>query len=258
MLLKRLIGVIAVYNGWAVQSIGYRRMLPVGKPECLAENLDRWGADEIMILDFGRSRQKLGPDLDLIRRLAALGLSTPLTYGGGITSVDDAKAAIQAGVERICIDSLMHDNPGLVPSLTDRVGAQAIVAAFPLARSGDALQWYDHRRRTEVQLHDDALKPLLNGEISEALVVDWRHEGVKNGFDPVLLEHFAARLRHVPLLAYGGISEPEQIRPLLGNAAVAAVCVGNFLNYREHAVQELKRAVVDAPLRPPVFAKEAL
>jgi cyclase len=152
----------------------------------------------------------------------------------------------------------MHDNPGLVSSLTDRVGAQAIVAAFPVARSGDALQWYDHRQRTEVQLTDDALKPLLNGEISEALVVDWRHEGVKNGFDPVLLEPLAARLRHVPLLAYGGISEPEQIRPLLGNPAVAAVCVGNFLNYREHAVQELKRAVVDAPLRPPVFAKEAL
>ena len=103
MLKKRLIGVIAVKDSWAVQSFGYGRYLPLGRPEYLAENLDRWGADEILVLSIDRSLQELGPDLRVVRRISAMGLSTPLAYGGGIHTAEQAAAVIQSGAERVCL-----------------------------------------------------------------------------------------------------------------------------------------------------------
>ena len=83
MLKKRLIGVVTIKNGWAVQSFGYQRYLPLGKPECLVENLDRWGADEILVHVIDRSVSGEGPDYELLEKFARLGLGTPLIYGGG-------------------------------------------------------------------------------------------------------------------------------------------------------------------------------
>ena len=110
-----MVGVITVKDGWAVQSFGYRRYLPLGHPECVAENLDRWGVDEILVVSIDRTRRGIGPDLDLVRRIAGLGLATPLAYGGGIRCVADAGDIIQAGTERICIDALMRRDADAVP-----------------------------------------------------------------------------------------------------------------------------------------------
>ncbi len=258
MLQKRIIGVIAVENGMAVQSIKYQRTLPLGRPEMLAENLDRWGADEIMILDLGRSRKGLGPDMDLIHRLGALGLTTPLSYGGGVITAEHAVAVIQAGVERVCIDSLLHDNPERVISLTQLVGAQAIIAAFPVNIHEYCLQWYDHRKCTVGSLSSSALALLDDGYISEALVVDWQHEGEKEGFNPALIELFSDRVKGTPLLLYGGISEFTQLRDFLSHPSVSAVCIGNFLNYREHALQTLKKELTGFDVRAPEYLRELI
>lgn len=254
MLQKRIIAVIAIENSWAVQSFGYRRTLPLGRPERLAENLDRWGVDEIMFLDFGRSRKRLGPDMDLIRRLGALGLTTPLSYGGGIVTTEAAVAVIQAGIERICVDSLLHEDPSMVIAIARQLGAQAIIGAFPLNIYEGSLQWYYHCNRNFGRLNSYVLQLLVEGYISEALVVDWQHEGVKEGFDPTLLEMFSQQVPGATLLLYGGISEPKQLKDFLSHPAVSAVCVGNFLNYREHAFQALKKELTGVLVRPSLFA----
>ena len=105
MLKKRLIGVVTVKNGWAVQSFGYRKYLPLGKPECLVENFDRWGADEILVQVIDRSLTERGPDFELLEKLGRLGLGTPLIYGGGIRNVEEGMKVIQSGADRL---SLMH------------------------------------------------------------------------------------------------------------------------------------------------------
>ena len=94
MIQKRLIGVITVKQGWAVQSFGYRRHLPMGRPEVVAENLDRWGVDEILLQCIDRSRHGLGPDLALLERISRKGLATPLIYQGGIRSVEIGRAHV--------------------------------------------------------------------------------------------------------------------------------------------------------------------
>jgi imidazole glycerol-phosphate synthase subunit HisF len=244
---KRLIGVVTVKDGWAVQSIGYRRYLPLGRPEVLVENLDRWGADEILLQCIDRTRQGLGPDFDVLARVGRRGISTPLVYCGGIRTVDDGVAAIKAGGDRICVDSILHDNPQLAVDLAKVLGSQAIVASLPVSCDGKSLEWLDYRSGKRNQFAASLLDVLRSGAISEALLIDWRHEGVRDGFDMNLLSLFP--VSELALICFGGLSEVEQLRVVLDNKQVAAAAVGNFLSYREHAVQRLKASLAGLPLR---------
>ena len=247
MLKKRLIGVVTVKNGWAVQSIGYRRYLPLGKPECLVENLDRWGADEILVQVIDRSSRNLGPDLELLERLGALGLETPLIYAGGIRSISDGVKTIQLGADRIVVDAILHDDLSAVRGLSERLGAQALIASLPLSLQDKGLVWLDYRLHTSTPISDEVLSLIQSDIISEVLIVDWQHEGRPGGFEQKLVEKFP--LQDVPIIAFGGLSEHEQMRALLQSSNVSAVAVGNFLSYHEHAIQEYKEALTGMPLR---------
>lgn len=246
MLKKRLLGVITVLNGWAVQSFGYRDYLPLGKPEVLAENLDRWGADEILLQCIDRSRANLGPDFPLLERIGKLGLSTPLIYCGGIRSVEEGVRVVKAGADRICIDALLHEHADMASRLSEPLGAQAIIAALPLSFEEKGLAWLDYRNGRVKPVPQALLDLLASGAISEALVIDWRNEGRAGGFDGRLIDRFVAEL---PLIAFGGLSETPQLRALLEQRQIAAVAIGNFLNYGEHAVQRYKEALAELPLR---------
>lgn len=248
MLRKRLLGAVVVRQGWAVQSFGYKRWLPLGKPECLVENLDFWGADGIVVLAIDRGDQ--GPDLGLIARLGALGLSTPLTYGGGIATVEHARAAVLAGAERLVLDSVLSHNPQVVGSMASIVGVQALVAALPMVQQADGeVQQLQHRTGAYCSLNVPTRELISGNHVSEVLVIDAAGEGEGQGFNPALLEMVEAHTT-LPLLGFGGLARAEQIRPLLSRPQLAGVVVGNALNYREHAIGHLKAALTDYPLRP--------
>lgn len=249
MLKKRIVGVITVKDGCAVQSFGYRRHLPLGKPEVLAENLDRWGVDEIVLMCIDRHGR--GPDLGLLRRIGGMGLSTPLIYGGGIATLDQGIAAVQAAADRICLDGLLHDSPDTVVELAEHLGAQALIAAMPLSAAPGGPRWFDHRSRTDKPLQGPIVDLIDGGMLSEVMVIDWQHEGQPCGFDLSLLQRFP--LPEVPLIAFGGLSEASQVVEALQTDRVVAAGIGNFLNYREHAVQQIKSALPGIPLRPPAY-----
>lgn len=251
MLKKRLVGVITVKSGWAVQSFGYCRHLPLGHAEYLAENLDRWGVDEILVLCIDRHQRGLGPDLDLLRRLAALGLSTPLAYGGGIRNVADAASIIKTGAERVCIDAAMQ-NEVVVREISALLGAQAIIGALPLSVDRGALHRLDYLSGRSTPLTAVDLSLFEARAVSEALIIDWCHEGRAAAFDMDLIRLFP--VAGVPLIAFGGVSEANQLELLFDHQRVAAVGVGNFLAYREHAVQKLKHQVDGSIIRAAQFA----
>ncbi|RXK53014.1 hypothetical protein ESB00_14980 [Oleiharenicola lentus] len=251
MLNQRLIGVVTVKDGWAVQSFRYGRWLPMGKPECVVENLDRWGADEILILCIDRSRRQLGPDFATLERLKRLNLATPLIYGGGIRSAEDGVAVVHLGADRVCVDALLRDDLSAVHKLSRQLGAQAVVAALPLSVANGALAWRDYRRATDTPLDPAVLAALNDGTISEALLIDWPHEGSPRAFDPEIVRLFPARNRQ--LIAFGGLSESDQLASLFGLPTVTAAGVGNFLSYREHAIQALKAGLTGLPMRPAAY-----
>ncbi len=256
MLKKRLVGVVTVKNGWAVQSFGYGRYLPLGKPECLVENLDRWGADEILVQVIDRSTQGLGPDFDLLKQLSVMGLSTPLIYAGGIHSQSDGIQVIQLGADRFVLDTLLHTAPETVIALSEQLGSQALIASLPLTWQSEQLFWYDYHLKTSHPLSQGVLALLQTRVISEVLVIDWQNEGQANCFEPNLISAFP--FKEIPLIAFGGLSETDQIREILSFSQVSAVGVGNFLNYREHAVQKMKESCLGLPLRPANYASRFL
>lgn len=245
MIRKRLIGVVTVRQGHAVQSFGYSRYLPLGRPEVLIENLDRWGADEILLQCIDRSTSGLGPDFPLLERVSRMGLSTPLIYAGGIGTAADGIAVVQAGADRICLDALLHESPGVADSLAESLGAQALIASLPVTRDGQT-GWLDYRSGISGPFSTELLRILQQGVVSEALIIDSRHEGFPGAFDATLLDGLPFTL---PLIAFGGLSEVAQLRALLQHPQIVAAAIGNFLSYCEHAVQRYKLHLAGLPIR---------
>jgi cyclase len=250
---KRLIGVVTVKDGWAVQSIGYRKYLPLGRPEVLVENLDRWGVDEVLLQCIDRSRRGLGPDFDVLGRVSRRGISTPLIYAGGIRTVEEGVAAIKAGGDRICVDSILHDSWQTAVALAEVLGSQALIASLPVSKEARELHWLDYRSGARRELSADLLNLLRSGAISEVLLIDWKHEGMPRGFDMDLLSLFP--VEHVALIAFGGLSDVDQLRTALECKQVVATAVGNFLSYQEHAVQSLKANLSGLPVRSASYAR---
>ena len=248
MLRKRFIGVITVRQGWAVQSFGYNRYLPIGGPEVLLENLDRWGADEILLQCIDRSGFDLGPDFDFLKRVGELGLSTPLVYAGGLRSADDAAKSINLCADRVMFDALLRDRPDEVYKAGRELGAQALIACLPLTNTLGGVRWHDYRTGEDELLPANILEMLETGMVSEALVVDWMHEGLPRGFDAELLTF--GQSEKVPLIAFGGISDPKMASDLFGDSRLDAVAIGNFLTYGEHVIQHFKNKVEGVAVRP--------
>ncbi len=253
MIKKRFVGVVTVKNGWAVQSFGYRRYLPLGRPEVLVENLDRWGADEILLQCIDRSRGGLGPDFDLLERIGKSGLSTPLIYAGGVRNADDARAAVQKAADRVAIDALLHDDPHEARNIAQQLGAQAVIASLPVSVEGGELRHLDYRTGASAPLAAPVKEMLASRMISETLVIDWRNEGNPGAFDESILGHLGAV--DTPLIIFGGLSETPALSRVFADARVVAAGVGNFLSYREHAVQRYKEALAGLPLRAADFQR---
>lgn len=249
MIKKRLVGVVTVRSGWAVQSFGYRRYLPLGRPEVLVQNLDRWGADEVMLQCIDRAGR--GPDFALLDRVAKLGIATPLIYAGGVRSADDARQAVNMGADRIALDAMLRDSPDEVARVGYQLGAQAVIACLPLTPGAGGTLWRDYRSGTDEALSEVVRSMLDEGIISEAMIIDHAHEGEPGGFDPAVLD--AGLSAKVPLIAFGGISEATCITELLARPPVTALAIGNFLSYREHAVQAFKEAIIGVPVRPATY-----
>lgn len=254
MLKKRLIGVVTVRQGWAVQSFGYRRYLPLGKPEVLVENLDRWGADEILISCIDRSETGQGPDFKLLERIAALGLSTPVIYAGGVRNGKDAVQVVNLGADRILVDAMVWDFPADLELLSRELGNQALIAHLPVSIRDGTLYWRNYRNGEECLLDHAALSRMHLEWISEVMLTDWVHEGAPGAFNEQIPKLFP--LEGKPLLLFGGISEFAQLQRVLALNNVVAAGVGNFLNYKEHAIQQIKRNLVGVPMRAAHYAVE--
>ena len=216
----------------------------------MVQNLDRWGADEILLQCIDRSHSAIGPDFELLKKVSDLGITTPLIYSGGIRDREDALKVVSFGSDRVMIDALIKDSPAKVEEMARVLGVQAIIANLPIRNSPEGLLLLDYRNGQEMPLAEMA-KLLPLEWISELMLTDWRHEGQFEAFSMQLLA--AGDLLQKPLICFGGISTTYQIRSLLANDPVVAIGVGNFLNYREHAIQDLKKDLVGAAIRPPHY-----
>jgi len=132
MIKKRIAASVIVKNDRVVQSFSYEKYLPLGSVTAIVQNLDRWGVDDIIVLNIDRTSNKLGPNLDVIKKISSIPISTPLTYGGGISCLNDALDVISNGAERIIVDSLFINKPNEIKKISEAIGSQAIIISIPV------------------------------------------------------------------------------------------------------------------------------
>lgn len=237
-MLKRLVGVICVRNGWAVQSVGYNRYLPIGRPEIVAENLDHWFLDEILVVCIDRTSRGLGPDYETLERIGSRALMTPLAYAGGVTSAEQATRLVKLGADRVGVEQVFAKAPAAPREIRDSIGVQAVIRTLPLEIGPEGgLLAYDYMTRKTQPFDPATLGDGSDPLFSELMVVDRKGDGGIASFDTRLLEPFAECPHQ--LIAFGGITSKTQVQDILALPAVSAVAVGNSLNYRELANRDL-------------------
>ncbi len=230
-MLKRLIGVITIKNNWAVQSIGYKKYLPLGRPEVIAENYDRWQLDEILIIDIDRSKLNKGPNFDILEKVSAKKIMTPLSYVGGIRDVNDAINLISSGADRVGIDNLFRSNEESANLISQTLGRQAVIRVQPMIEIDSKIYLYDHLSKKHINEID--VNELINSSnnYSELMITDLENEGKLASFSSKLIAPF--NNKDIQIICFGGISEKKQIKNLFNKNEVSAVAIGNSLSYQE-------------------------
>jgi imidazole glycerol-phosphate synthase subunit HisF len=237
---KRLIGSLIMRDGWIVQSIGFSRYLPVGRPEIAARFLDDWGVDEILLLDIGATSRGELIDPETVARVSA-SCYVPLAVGGGIKGAEDVRALIRAGADKVAINTAAVESPESLSEAVHMFGSQCIIAALDVRRITDG---HDTVTGSGCQLMGKdpvaLAQALAKAGAGEILLHSVDCDGSKQGYDLAIIDSVAGAV-NLPVIAMGGAGHPEHVREVLSRSSVSAAAVGNMLHYSEHSVAVIKQ-----------------
>ncbi len=234
MLKKRIIGCVLVKHGIAVQSIGFRKYLPIGSPVILAEYLNKWGVDEIVYLDIDATTEGREPNYELVESVAKE-CFIPLSVGGGIKNINDIQRLTKTGADKIIINSELFNNPELLEKAAATFGSQCIVASIDLLIKDGKSEIRSHSGTIHIDtsVHEWVIKleQLGAGEIFVNCI---HKDGMKNGYDIKLLDEIS-RMVNIPVVGCGGAGNPRHIWEVLEFTELSGAAVGNYFNYLEHS-----------------------
>ena len=239
MLAKRIIPCLDIRDGQTVKGIHFEDLRRVGDPVELGAKYAAEGADELVYLDISASQEGRRTFTDLVSRIAAR-IDIHFTVGGGISSVDDAGRLLDAGADKVTVNSAAVANPALIDSIASKYGSQFVVAAID-ARQIDG-RWrvttHGGRRLTERELFTWAREAVERGA-GEILFTSMDHDGTKNGYP---CETFA-RLAElpVPVIASGGAGTVGHIAEVLTRGGADAALAARIYHYGEIPIPRLKR-----------------
>jgi cyclase len=243
MLAKRIIACLDVANGRVVKGVNFLDLRDAGDPVELAARYDAQGVDELVFLDVAATVENRSTLVDLVSRTAR-NVFIPLTVGGGISSVDEARAVIRAGADKISINSAAVWRPELVHELSNEFGSQAVVLAIDARRDGEMWRVYTKGGRQAEQM--DAIEWAQNAEqlgAGEILLTSMDADGVQAGFDLPLTSAVREAVR-VPVIASGGAGALGDFSTILkvADAALAA----SVFHFGTFSIAEVKQYVADA------------
>ena len=240
-LAKRIIPCLDVTAGRVVKGINFVELRDAGDPVEIARRYDEQGADEITFLDITATSD--GRDLILhIIEAVASEVFIPLTVGGGVRTVDDVRRLLNAGADKISINSAAVANPQLVYETSQKYGSQCIVVAIDAKKSGDG-KWevFTHggRKPTGLDVVEWAQKMEQLG-VGEILLTSMDRDGTKSGFDLALTRAVSDAVS-VPVVASGGVGGLQDLADGIKVGRADAVLAASIFHYGEHTVQEAKR-----------------
>ena len=242
MLKKRVAATLIVKNNIVVQSIGFKRHLPVGSPSVAVEYLNSWGIDEIIYLDISASMNHRRPNFDLVRSISKF-CRVPLTVGGGINSIDDIHSLMLSGADKVCFNQTALHNPSLISQAARIFGNQCIVASVDSKTVSNNHYVYDYVTNSclTISPNELALRMQLLGA-GEIFLNSVDNDGQKEGFDVPLINHTMIELS-IPLIACGGAGKPNDFKEVLDSTKASALAAGNFFHYYEHSVTLTKQVL---------------
>jgi imidazole glycerol-phosphate synthase subunit HisF len=240
MLKTRIIGVLLVKNDWVVQSINFKKFLPIGRLDVAVEFLNQWGIDEIVILDINATAEGRSPNFEMIKSASAFS-QTPLSVGGGVSSLSHMEALLRAGADKIIINSGFLKEGSLIQEGAHQFGSQCMIASIDaLIRNNKYCVYNKNNKNSELLVNDLAIRAEEFGA-GEIFLNSVDRDGNKLGLDLKLGNEIRRNLS-IPLILCGGVGKPSHIIDGI-QANLGAVAAGNFFHFTEMSVIAAKRFI---------------
>ncbi len=249
---KRIIPCLDVTGGRVVKGINFVNLKDAGDPVEVAKAYDAAGADELVFLDITASSDARNIVIDMVRRVAET-VFIPFTVGGGIRSVEDFKAILREGADKISINSSAINTPKLISDAADKFGSQCVVVAIDAKQREDGSGWNVFKNGGRIDVGLDAVEWAMKAEkmgAGEILLTSMDCDGTKAGYDIELTKTISENVS-IPVIASGGAGKKEHFYDALTKGKADAALAASLFHYKELEIVDLKQYLQkkDVPVR---------
>ena len=241
MFTKRIIPCLDVKDGRVVKGVNFVDLRDAGDPVEIAAAYDKAGADEVVFLDITASSDHRNTVVDMVRRVAKQ-VFIPFTVGGGIRTVDDFKALLREGADKISVNSAAIDNPRLISDAADKFGSQCVVVAIDAKKRADGSGFNIFKHGGRLDCGIDAVEWAIKCEklgAGEILLTSMDQDGTKAGFDLELTKAISSSV-NIPVIASGGAGEKKHFLEALTVGGAEAALAASLFHYKELEINDLK------------------
>jgi len=239
LLTKRIIPCLDVKDGKTVKGVNFLNLRDAGDPVELGALYSQQGADELVFLDITATLEKRKTLVDLVKRVAQ-NINIPFTIGGGIGSIEDVSACLNAGADKVSVNSSAIKNPALIDQLSREFGNQCIVVAVDTRLVGHTNIVHSHGGTKPTDLDTlQWVKEMQERGAGEILLTSMDHDGTKAGFANVLTSQISHSIS-IPVIASGGAGAMEHFTDVFTKGAADAALAASIFHFKEIGIPELK------------------
>ena len=236
---KRIIPCLDVNNGRVVKGINFVNLIDAGDPVAVAAAYDAAGADELVFLDITASSDHRNTVADMVRKVAEQ-VCIPFTVGGGIRTVDDFKAILREGADKVSVNSAAIMNPHLISEAAEKFGSQCVVVAIDAKKTPDGYHIFKNGGRVDMGI--DAIEWAMQADklgAGEILLTSMDCDGTKAGYD-IELTRLISENVSIPVIASGGAGTKEHFYDALTEGKADAALAASLFHYKELEIADLK------------------
>ena len=238
---KRIIPCLDVNKGRVVKGVNFVDLRDAGDPVEIGKAYDQAGADELVFLDITASSDARETVVDMVRKVAET-VFIPFTVGGGIRTVEDFRALLREGADKISINSSAINTPRLISDAADKFGSQCVVVAIDAKKRADGSGWNIYKNGGRIDVGIDAIEWAANVEklgAGEILLTSMDCDGTKAGYDLELTKAIAETVG-IPVIASGGAGSLSHFKEALVDAKADAALAASLFHYKELEIREVK------------------
>ena len=240
MLSKRIIPCLYVTDGRVVKGVNFIDLIDAGDPVEIAKKYNDQGADELTFLDITASSDNRGLIIDIIERVAEQ-VFIPLTVGGGVREINDIRTLLNAGADKVSINTAAIHNPSLVSQASQKFGSQCIVVAIDAKKMNNHWEVFTHGGRNPTGINAVSwAKEMVNRGAGELLITSMDRDGTKSGFDNDLNSSISSEV-DVPIIASGGVGNLDDLVNGILKGKADAVLAASIFHFGEFTIEEAKK-----------------